>query len=134
VPPSHSTIPARALYFTFAFMHDGVDPLLNTSHSRTPSSRHSWIRTGRLSHHHAVGTEARGVAGARHLRPGVHYDRRAVHRDGSRPELQPGKIVAKYHVRTQGAPFDQLRAHLCSPGLPFSTSSGHICAVVVIIL
>ena len=44
---SHSYHSGACLYFTFAFKHDGIDPLGSMSRSRTPSSRRSSTQAAR---------------------------------------------------------------------------------------
>ena len=54
---SHSYHSGACLYFTFAFRHDGVDPLAQYDQVKSAIQQQFVDSDGTLSHHHAVGTE-----------------------------------------------------------------------------
>ena len=54
---SHSYHSGACLYFTFAFKHDGVDPLAQYEPLKNAIQQAFVDSGGTLSHHHAVGTE-----------------------------------------------------------------------------
>ena len=54
---SHSEHSGACLYFTFAFSHDGVDPIAQYDRVKEALQQTFIDQGGTLSHHHAVGTE-----------------------------------------------------------------------------
>ncbi len=54
---SHSYHSGACLYFTFAFRHDGVDPLAQYDQLKSAIQQQFVDSDATLSHHHAVGTE-----------------------------------------------------------------------------
>ena len=54
---SHSEHSGACLYFTFAFAHDGVDPIGQYERVKVAVQQTFIEQGGTLSHHHAVGTE-----------------------------------------------------------------------------
>ena len=87
---SHSYHSGACLYFTFAFRHDGVDPL--AQYDKVKSA----VQQAFVDSEDAVapprgGHRARALAGAGHLRARRTHDRRAVLGDGPRRQLQPGQ-------------------------------------------
>ena len=88
---SHSYHSGACLYFTFAFRHDEADPLAQYDRVKSAIQQAFVDSDGTLSHHHAVGTEHAPWLEQDISAPGVAHDRRAVRRDGPRPELQPGQ-------------------------------------------
>ena len=54
---SHSYHSGACLYFTFAFKHDGVEPLAQYDRVKSAIQQAFVDSDGTLSHHHAVGTE-----------------------------------------------------------------------------
>jgi alkyldihydroxyacetonephosphate synthase len=54
---SHSEHSGACLYFTFAFGHDGVDPIAQYDRVKVALQQTFVDQGGTLSHHHAVGTE-----------------------------------------------------------------------------
>jgi len=54
---SHSEHSGACLYFTFAFNHDGVDPIAQYDRVKEALQQTFIDQGGTLSHHHAVGTE-----------------------------------------------------------------------------
>ena len=67
---SHSYHSGACLYFTFAFRHDGDDPLAQYDKVKSAIQQAFVDSDGTLSHHHAVGTEHAPLAGGGHLRAG----------------------------------------------------------------
>jgi alkyldihydroxyacetonephosphate synthase len=90
---SHSAHSGACLYFTFAFGHDGQDPIGQYDVVKSAVQQTFVDQAGTLSHHHAVGTEharwleqdisAPGVAMLKALFAGTDPGR----------NLNPGKIV-----------------------------------------
>jgi len=92
---SHSYHSGACLYFTFAFKHDGVDPLSQYEPLKN-AIQHAFVDSdGTLSHHHAVGTEHAAWLEQDISAPGVHMiDGLFTAMDPGR-NFNPGKIVAK---------------------------------------
>ena len=92
---SHSYHSGACLYFTFAFKHDGVDPLAQYEPLKNAIQRAFVDSDGTLSHHHAVGTEHAAWLEQDISAPGVHMiDGLFTAMDPGR-NFNPGKIVAK---------------------------------------
>ena len=125
---SHSYHSGACLYFTFAFKHDGVDPLAQYEPLKN-AIQQAFVDFGRdVVASSRCWHRARGVAGAGHLRPGRTHDRRAVHArwiqagTSTRARSSPSDRCAQPEVcpstssglicAVRGAPFDKLRAHL----------------------
>ncbi|HEX8509694.1 MAG TPA: FAD-binding oxidoreductase, partial [Propionibacteriaceae bacterium] len=92
---SHSYHSGACLYFTFAFRHDGVDPIGQYDVVKS-AIQQSFVDTGAtLSHHHAVGTEHAQWLEQDISEPGVHMlDGLFAAVDPGR-NFNPGKIIAK---------------------------------------
>ncbi len=92
---SHSYHSGACLYFTFAFKHDGVDPLGQYEPLKNAIQQAFVDSDGTLSHHHAVGTEHAAWLEQDISAPGVHMiDGLFTAMDPGR-NFNPGKIVAK---------------------------------------
>ena len=92
---SHSYYSGACLYFTFAFKHDGVDPLGQYERVKNAIQQAFVDSDGTLSHHHAVGTEHAAWLEQDISAPGVHMiDGLFTAMDPGR-NFNPGKIVAK---------------------------------------
>ena len=92
---SHSYHSGACLYFTFAFKHDGVDPLAQYDRVKSAIQQAFVDSDGTLSHHHAVGTEHAPWLEQDISAPGVHMiDGLFAAMDPGR-NFNPGKIVAK---------------------------------------
>ena len=92
---SHSYHSGACLYFTFAFKHDGVDPLSQYEPLKNAIQQAFVDSDGTLSHHHAVGTEHAAWLEQDISAPGVHMiDGLFTAMDPGR-NFNPGKIVAK---------------------------------------
>ena len=92
---SHSYHSGACLYFTFAFKHDGVDPLAQYEPLKNAIQQAFVDSDGTLSHHHAVGTEHTAWLEQDISAPGVHMiDGLFTAMDPGR-NFNPGKIVAK---------------------------------------
>jgi alkyldihydroxyacetonephosphate synthase len=92
---SHSYHSGACLYFTFAFKHDGVDPLAQYEPLKNAIQQAFVDSEGTLSHHHAVGTEHAAWLEQDISAPGVHMiDGLFTAMDPGR-NFNPGKIVAK---------------------------------------
>ncbi len=88
---SHSYHSGACLYFTFAFRHDGVDPLAQYDQLKSAIQQQFVDSDATLSHHHAVGTEHARWLEEDISAPGVRDDRRALRRRRPGPQLQPGQ-------------------------------------------
>ena len=86
---SHSYHSGACLYFTFAFVLDDADPLVEYDMVKCAIQQAFVDNGGTISHHHGVGTEHSRWMVRGHLRPRRGHDRRGVRRRRSRPELQP---------------------------------------------
>jgi alkyldihydroxyacetonephosphate synthase len=92
---SHSYHSGACLYFTFAFKHDGVDPLGQYEPLKNAIQQAFVDCGGTLSHHHAVGTEHAAWLEQDISAPGVHMiDGLFTAMDPGR-NFNPGKIIAK---------------------------------------
>ena len=92
---SHSYHSGACLYFTFAFRHDGADPLAQYDRVKSAVQQAFVDSDGTLSHHHAVGTEHAAWLEQDISAPGVHMiDGLFAAMDPGR-NFNPGKIVAK---------------------------------------
>jgi alkyldihydroxyacetonephosphate synthase len=92
---SHSYHSGACLYFTFAFKHDGVDPLGQYEQLKNAIQQAFVDSAGTLSHHHAVGTEHAAWLEQDISAPGVHMiDGLLTAMDPGR-NFNPGKIIAK---------------------------------------
>jgi alkyldihydroxyacetonephosphate synthase len=92
---SHSYHSGACLYFTFAFKHDGVDPLGQYEPLKNAIQQAFVDSDGTLSHHHAVGTEHAAWLEQDISAPGVHMiDGLFTAMDPGR-NFNPGKIVTK---------------------------------------
>ena len=92
---SHSYHSGACLYFTFAFKHDGVDPLSQYEPLKNAIQQAFVDSAGTLSHHHAVGTEHAAWLEQDISAPGVHMiDGLFTAMDPGR-NFNPGKIIAK---------------------------------------
>ncbi|HKX15722.1 MAG TPA: FAD-binding oxidoreductase [Propionibacteriaceae bacterium] len=92
---SHSYHSGACLYFTFAFKHDGVDPLAQYEPVKNAIQQAFVDSAGTLSHHHAVGTEHAAWLEQDISAPGVHMiDGLFTAMDPGR-NFNPGKIIAK---------------------------------------
>jgi alkyldihydroxyacetonephosphate synthase len=92
---SHSYHSGACLYFTFAFKHDGVDPLGQYEPLKNAIQQAFVDSGGTLSHHHAVGTEHAAWLEQDISAPGVHMiDGLFTAMDPGR-NFNPGKIIAK---------------------------------------
>ena len=82
---SHSYHSGACLYFTFAFRHDGVDPLAQYDKVKSAMQQAFVDSDGDAVAPPRGGHRARALAGAGHLRARRAHDRRAVRGDGPRP-------------------------------------------------
>jgi alkyldihydroxyacetonephosphate synthase len=69
---SHSYHSGACLYFTFAFKHNGVDPIAQYEPLKNAIQQAFVDSDGTLSHHHAVGTEHAAWLEQDISAPGVH--------------------------------------------------------------
>jgi alkyldihydroxyacetonephosphate synthase len=92
---SHSYHSGACLYFTFAFRHDGVDPLSQYDLVKSAIQQSFVDCGGTLSHHHAVGTEHAAWLEQDISGPGVHMIDGLLAAMDPGQNLNPGKIVAK---------------------------------------
>jgi alkyldihydroxyacetonephosphate synthase len=92
---SHSYHSGACLYFTFAFKHDGVEPL--AQYDRVKSAvQQAFVDSGAtLSHHHAVGTEHSAWLEQDISAPGVHMIDGLFSAMDPGKNFNPGKIIAK---------------------------------------
>jgi alkyldihydroxyacetonephosphate synthase len=92
---SHSYHSGACLYFTFAFKHNGVDPLAQYEPLKNAIQQAFVDWNATLSHHHAVGTEHAAWLEQDISAPGVHMiDGLFTAMDTGR-NFNPGKIIAK---------------------------------------
>jgi alkyldihydroxyacetonephosphate synthase len=92
---SHSYHSGACLYFTFAFKHDGVDPLSQYEPLKNAIQQAFVDSGGTLSHHHAVGSEHAAWLEQDISVPGVHMiDGLFTAMDPGR-NFNPGKIIPK---------------------------------------
>jgi alkyldihydroxyacetonephosphate synthase len=92
---SHSYHSGACLYFTFAFRHDGVDPLGQYDLVKGAIQQAFVDCGGTLSHHHAVGREHSAWLEQDISAPGVHMIDGLFAAMDPGQNLNPGKIVAK---------------------------------------
>jgi alkyldihydroxyacetonephosphate synthase len=92
---SHSYHSGACLYFTFAFRHDGVDPLGQSDLVKGAIQQSFVDCGGTLSHHHAVGREHSAWLEQDISAPGVHMIDGLFAAMDPGQNLNPGKIVAK---------------------------------------
>jgi len=92
---SHSYHSGACLYFTFAFRHDGLDPLSQYDLVKSAIQQSFVDCGGTLSHHHAVGTEHAAWLEQDVSGPGVHMIDGLLAAMDPGQNLNPGKIVAK---------------------------------------
>jgi len=92
---SHSYHSGACLYFTFAFRHDGVDPLGQYDLVKGAIQQSFVDCGGTLSHHHAVGREHSAWLEQDISAPGVHMIDGLFAAMDPGQNLNPGKIVAK---------------------------------------
>jgi alkyldihydroxyacetonephosphate synthase len=92
---SHSYHSGACLYFTFAFKHNGVDPIAQYEPLKNAIQQAFVDSDGTLSHHHAVGTEHAAWLEQDISAPGVHMiDGLFTAMDPGR-NFNPGKIITK---------------------------------------
>jgi alkyldihydroxyacetonephosphate synthase len=92
---SHSYHSGACLYFTFAFRHDGVDPLAQYDKVKSAVQQAFVDSDGTLSHHHAVGTEHAPWLEQDISAPGVHLIDGLFSAMDPGGNFNPGKIVVK---------------------------------------
>ena len=92
---SHSYHSGACLYFTFAFKHDGVDPLAQYEPLKNAIQQAFVDSGGTLSHHHAVGTEHAAWLEQDISAPGVHMIEGLFSAMDPNSNFNPGKIIAK---------------------------------------
>ena len=92
---SHSYHSGACLYFTFAFKHDGVDPLGQYEPLKNAIQQAFVDSGGTLSHHHAVGTEHAAWLEQDISAPGVHMIEGLFSAMDPNSNFNPGKIIAK---------------------------------------
>ena len=92
---SHSYHSGACLYFTFAFKHDGVDPLGQYEPLKNAIQQAYVDSGGTLSHHHAVGTEHAAWLEQDISAPGVHMIEGLFSAMDPNSNFNPGKIIAK---------------------------------------
>jgi alkyldihydroxyacetonephosphate synthase len=92
---SHSYHSGACLYFTFAFKHDGEDPLAQYDKVKSAIQQAFVDSDGTLSHHHAVGTEHAPWLEQDISAPGVHMIDGLFSAMDPGGNFNPGKIVVK---------------------------------------
>jgi alkyldihydroxyacetonephosphate synthase len=92
---SHSYHSGACLYFTFAFKHDGIDPLGQYEPLKNAIQQAFVDSGGTLSHHHAVGTEHAAWLEQDISAPGVHMIEGLFSAMDPNSNFNPGKIIAK---------------------------------------
>ncbi len=92
---SHSYHSGACLYFTFAFRHDGVDPLAQYDQLKSAIQQAFVDSGGTLSHHHAVGTEHAPWLEQDISAPGVHMIDGLFSAIDPGRNFNPGKIIVK---------------------------------------
>ncbi len=92
---SHSYHSGACLYFTFAFRHDGVDPLAQYDVVKSALQQSFVDNAGTLSHHHAVGVEHAPWLEQDISAPGVHMISGLLSSVDPKANFNPGKIIAK---------------------------------------
>ena len=91
---SHSEHSGACLYFTFAFAHDGVDPLAQYDRVKEALQGTFIEAGGTLSHHHAVGTEHSRWLGDDISEQGVLMVQGVIDTVDPSHHLNPGKITS----------------------------------------
>ncbi len=91
---SHSYHSGACLYFTFAFRHDGVDPLAQYDKLKSAIQQQFVDSDGTLSHHHAVGTEHAQWLAEDISEPGVAMISGLFEAIDPGRNFNPGKIVS----------------------------------------
>ncbi len=99
---SHSEHSGACLYFTFAFRHDGVDPIAQYEVVKQAVQQTFLDSGGTLSHHHAVGTEHAQWLEQDVSEPGVAMISGLFSAIDPGQNLNPGKIITD-PVRTPTA-------------------------------
>jgi len=92
---SHSYHSGACLYFTFAFKHDGLDPLGQYDRVKRAIQQSFVDSAGTLSHHHAVGVEHAAWLEQDISAPGVHMIDGLFDAMDPGHNFNPGKIVVK---------------------------------------
>ncbi len=92
---SHSYHSGACLYFTFAFKHDGKDPIAQYDVLKSAIQQQFVDSDGTLSHHHAVGTEHAAWLEQDISAPGVHMIDGLFGTIDPGRNFNPGKIVVK---------------------------------------
>jgi alkyldihydroxyacetonephosphate synthase len=92
---SHSYHSGACLYFTFAFRHDGVDPIAQYDVVKSAIQQSFVDHGATLSHHHAVGTEHSQWLEQDISAPGVHMIDGLFTAVDPGQNFNPGKIVSK---------------------------------------
>jgi alkyldihydroxyacetonephosphate synthase len=92
---SHSYHSGACLYFTFAFRHNGTDPIGQYDVVKSAVQQAFIDAGGTLSHHHAVGTEHARWLEQDISAPGVHMIDGLFAAVDPGQNLNPGKIIAK---------------------------------------
>jgi alkyldihydroxyacetonephosphate synthase len=92
---SHSYHSGACLYFTFAFRHDGVDPIAQYDVVKSAIQQSFVDHGATLSHHHAVGTEHSQWLEQDISAPGVHLIDGLFAAIDPGQNFNPGKITAK---------------------------------------
>jgi alkyldihydroxyacetonephosphate synthase len=92
---SHSYHSGACLYFTFAFRHDGKDPLAQYEVVKSAIQQSFVDNAGTLSHHHAVGVEHSRWLEQDISAPGVHMISGLLGSVDPGANFNPGKIIAK---------------------------------------
>jgi alkyldihydroxyacetonephosphate synthase len=92
---SHSYHSGACLYFTFAFRHDGLDPLGQYDLVKRAIQQSFVDSAGTLSHHHAVGVEHAAWLEQDISAPGVHMIDGLFDAMDPGHNFNPGKIVVK---------------------------------------
>ncbi|GAA2093516.1 FAD-binding oxidoreductase [Microlunatus panaciterrae] len=90
---SHSYHSGACLYFTFAFRHEGIDPLADYDVVKSAIQQAFVDNGGTLSHHHAVGTEHAAWLEQDISAPGVHLIKGVLNAIDPGQNLNPGKIL-----------------------------------------
>jgi alkyldihydroxyacetonephosphate synthase len=91
---SHSEHSGACLYFTFAFAHDGVDPIAQYDRVKEALQGTFIEAGGTLSHHHAVGTEHSRWLGDDISEQGVAMVQGVIDTVDPTHSLNPGKITS----------------------------------------
>ncbi|SEP76550.1 FAD-binding oxidoreductase [Microlunatus flavus] len=92
---SHSEHSGACLYFTFAFSHDGVDPIGQYDRVKVAVQETFIEQGGTLSHHHAVGTEHSRWLAEDISEQGVVMVQGVIDTVDAGRHLNPGKITQR---------------------------------------